>query len=194
MPCSAVRNSKISKRSKIEAQSTVYNSSFDDYSYCGYRCTIINASIGKFCSISDSVIIGQGNHPMNWVSTSPAFYKERGIIKKDLANLSFPSETKKITIDSDVWIGTNVIIKSGVHIGVGAIVGMGSVVVKDVEPYTIVAGNPAKEIKKRFEPFLIERLIGSKWWELDYNELKNLSQYMDNPEVFLEHINGSNKK
>lgn len=101
----------------------------------------------KYC-----VSVGLAKHPMTWVSTSPAFYCGRGSIPKNLAVLDFCSDAPKTVIGHDVWIGKGVFIKGGVEIGNGAIIGMGSVVTKDVPPYTIVAGNPAREIRLRFTP------------------------------------------
>lgn len=134
------------------------------FSFCGRNCHINNTKIGSFCSIAGNVKIGLGSHPVSWVSTSCAFYKGRDSISKRLANLEYSSKPKQTIIEHDVWIGENAIIKDGVHIGVGAIIGSGAVVTKDIGPYEIYAGVPARFIRKRFSDQMINDLLNSKWW------------------------------
>jgi acetyltransferase-like isoleucine patch superfamily enzyme len=185
---SSIFKSKIHKKSKVESGSLIVNSFFDKYSYCGYDCEIINTSISSFCSISNNVKIGGENHPINWVSTSPVFYKGRDSINYKFSNFDRIDQQTTL-IKSDVWIGANVLIKQGITIEVGSIVGMGSVVTKNVEPYSIVAGNPAVLIKKRFDDNTITRLLTSKWWEMSDSELKKFAIYFNSPDLFLKEIN-----
>ncbi len=185
---SAIMNSIIDKTAKIEAGSLVINSQFGRYSYCGNDCSFVNVSCGNFCSISNFVKIGGGTHPQNWVSTSPAFYYGRDSISKRLANLRYDYSDKKTIIGNDVWIGYNVIIKSGVHIGDGAIIGMGSVVTHDVQPYSIVGGNPARELRKRFDEKTIERLMDIKWWTFSDEDIAKISDCFDDPNTLFERI------
>jgi acetyltransferase-like isoleucine patch superfamily enzyme len=129
-------------------------------------------SVGKYCSIAEGVaIILGGEHKTNWITTYP-FWVAGG----DFADLrDFPAHngTKgDVIIGNDVWIGMNALILSGVTIGDGAVVGAGSVVAKDVGPYTIVAGNPATPIRKRFNEETIEKLLKIKWWDWDTARLK----------------------
>lgn len=183
----ALSRVKIHRTSKIEAGSIVINSVFDKYSFCGYNCKIIDAKIGSFCSIADGVVIGGAEHPVHWVSSSPVFYLGRDSVKKKFSE--FRREPNKQTvIGHDVWIGERAIIKAGVNIGTGAVIGMGAVVTKDVHPYEIVGGVPAKRIKKRFDDELISKLLNSKWWESDEKLLENAAQYIRVPEQFLEEI------
>ncbi|MDK2946242.1 MAG: chloramphenicol O-acetyltransferase type [Geotoga sp.] len=170
---SAIKNSKIHKTAKIGSGSHIVNSTFGKYSYCGYDCQIINADIGSFCSIANNVVIGMGEHPINWVSTSPVFYENRNFSKLKFSTHK-REPVKRTKIGNDVWIGERVLIKQGVSVGDGAIIGMGSVVTKDVEPYTIVAGVPAKVIRKRFEDYIIEELEKIKWWDFDEEKLKDM--------------------
>jgi acetyltransferase-like isoleucine patch superfamily enzyme len=155
------------------------------HSFCGYNCEIMNADIGSFCSIANGVIVGGGMHPYNWVSMSPVFYEGRDSVKAKFSKHKRVT-VKRTIIGHDVWIGQNALIKQGVNVGVGAVVGMGSVVTKDVPPYSIVAGSPAKEIKKRFDNKLIRELINSKWWELKDKELFQFAVYFKNPKDFVE--------
>ena len=190
LPLSAIRDCQLEQPCKINAQSTVLSSTMGRYSYCGYGCTLLHCEIGRFCSISDNVAAGLAGHPMDWVSTSPAFHFGRGSIPKDLAALSYDASAPRTVIGNDVWIGRNVLIKPGVTIGNGAVVGMGSVVTHDVPPYAVVAGNPARTVKFRFAPELAERLEASRWWELEPSVLKKYAPLVNDPEAFLREIEG----
>lgn len=192
LPGTSIRNTQIEQPVKINARSTVIDSSIGRYSYCGYNCTILNAQIGRFCSISDNVIIGQACHPLDWVSTSSAFYRVKDSIPKDLAQLDFSANPERTVIGNDVWVGLNTIVKAGVKIGDGAVIAMGSIVTKDVKPYAIVGGNPAKTMKMRFDDRTIERLLRSEWWKMERGQLQNYAKVMNNAEAFLEAVN--NKK
>lgn len=156
----AVINSKVDKTSHIGSGTNFVSSEIGAMSYCGHDCGIIQCKIGKFCSIANYVIIGGDEHPVDWVSTSPAFYDGGGMKIK----LSHHKRTERKTtiIGNDVWIGNGSFIKQGVTIGTGAVIGMGSVVTRDVEPYDIVAGCPAKSIRKRFDDITIEKLLQSE--------------------------------
>lgn len=130
--------------------------------------------IGKFCSIACGAkfLFTSGNHNLKSLSTYtfPIFYEEWGL---DIGNICDAWNNKgDIIIGNDVWIGYEAIIMSGVKIGDGAIIGARAVVTKDVPPYTIVGGVPAKIIRKRFDDKTIEKLLKLKWWDWDYNKIK----------------------
>lgn len=180
----AIYNSVLDKSAVIESGSHIVNSSFGKYSYCGYDCEIINCKIGAFCSLGNNIKIGGANHPYNWVSTSPVFYEGRDSLKKKFATFTRPKD-KDTIIGNDVWIGHNSIILQGVNIGDGAVIGSGSVVTKDVPPYSIVGGNPARIIKKRFDDIIIEKLLECKWWDLNEKKLKDLAVYIQSPKDFI---------
>ena len=184
----AIKNSKIDRKAKVEAGSVFLSSSMKKYSYCGYDCQFVNVEVGAFCSISNNVVIGGGNHPLNWVSTSPAFYKGRDSISKRLATLEYDSSDAHTIIGNDVWIGNGVWIKPGVIIGDGAVLGMGSVVTKDVEPYTVVGGNPAKVIRKRFDDETIQKLLAIKWWEWEDDKILSYSKYFNDTNELLSKL------
>ena len=166
-------NVKIGKNVIIKENCRIQkNVVIDDFTFINHSTQIdTNCKyIGKFCSISHGVKIGLGPHPLNFFSTSPIFYEPyRGFVKKQLYN---EFEDKGYTeIGNDVLIGANAIILAGVKVGDGAVIGAGSVVTKNVPPYAVVAGNPAKIIKYRFDEKIIKKLLKLKWWEKDINEI-----------------------
>lgn len=163
------------------------NSTFGKYSFCGYDCTIVNSDIGAFCSIASNVVIGGARHPMEWVSMSPVFYAGRDSIKKKFSEHNRIDDVRTI-IGNDVWIGENALIKSGVSIGDGAVIGMGSVVTKSIPPYVIVAGCPAKIIRKRFDDYIVDKLLQIKWWEFDDMRLHKYAKYVKTPDIFIHEV------
>lgn len=186
IPGSAIINTRVPQTSKIEARSTVIDSSLGGYSYAGYGCTIINCEMGNFTSVADNVKIGLGDeHPLHWASTSPAFYYGRDSIPKDLAAKEYDPQGPLTKIGNDVWIGTGSYIKAGVSIGDGAVIGMGSIVTRDVPPYAVVAGTPAKLIRYRFDEEVRERLIRTEWWNLPKNRIRELAKNIDDVEMFI---------
>lgn len=183
----AVRGSQIHKTARISAGTLVSYSSIGKYSYTGYDCTIVNTEIGNFCSLGSNIKIGGASHPLDWGSTSTVFCGYNQLIKKKFANHEFDPSVRT-TIGSDVWIADNALIKAGITIGTGAVIGMGAVVTKDVKPYEIWAGNPARCIKKRFDDKTINRLCESKWWELEDERIEEVGQYINDIEKFLAEL------
>lgn len=136
--------------------------------------------IGKFCQIARGVefVMNGANHQMNAVSTFP-FYTLEGWNMDALKMEDLPVKGDTI-IGNDVWIGQNAVILPGVHIGDGAIIGTNSVVGGNVPPYTIVIGNPAKELRKRFDEELIEMMLQWKWWDKPIEEINALIPILTN--------------
>lgn len=130
--------------------------------------------IGKFCQIGAGVefVMNGANHQMNCVSTFP-FYTLEGwnMAAPALSDLPFKGDT---VIGNDVWIGQNAVILPGVHIGDGAIIGANCIVGSDIEPYTIVIGNPVQELRKRFDDELIDLMLRFKWWDKSVEEIDEL--------------------
>jgi len=161
-----IRNCSFGYHNRIYDKSILCNVLLGDYSYVGGDCRLMNASIGKFCSIGPSVWIGGlPSHPLELKSTFPGFYqKDSSYYGVEPEYEYLEPEFKHITIGNDVWIGARAIIMDGVTIGDGAVVATGAVVTKDIPPYAIVGGVPAKIISFRFSEEEIEKLLKSEWW------------------------------
>lgn len=156
--------------------------------YIGRR-TYIGAcsSIGQFTSISFDVKIGLIAHPLNYISTSPIFYaKRRGWVNENSYN-----ETNQglAEIGNDVLISANVTILAGIKIGDGAVIGAGAFVNRDIPPYAIVIGSPARVIKYRFNDDTIMELEKIKWWDMSKDELLKYKSFFNNPEEFIKIYN-----
>ncbi len=150
-------------------------------SHIGYGTYIVgengyihDCKIGRFCSIASNCHIGLGDHSLHMVSTSPLFYSAHTLLPEHFLTESLPQpeqtigDTKyKVMIGNDVWMGYNVCVKEGVTIGDGAIIGAKSLVTRDIPPYAIAVGTPAKVIKYRFTPEQIQKLLTIKWWDRD---------------------------
>lgn len=182
-------NTVINNPNIIVGDYTVYNDFVNDPSLFEknnvlYHYPINNDSliIGKFCSIACGAkfIFNSANHTLKSFSTYsfPLFYDEWEL---DKSNLTSAWDNKgDIVIGNDVWIGYDAVIMSGVHIGDGAIIATRAVVTKDVPPYTIVGGVPAKEIRKRFDEETISKLLEMKWWDRPIDQIKKLLPYIQN--------------
>ena len=153
--------------------------------YIGRHSIISNTNIGKYCSIGPNLICGYGIHPTNGISTSPSFYSsdpQNGLI---FCTKNKIDERKTINIGNDVFIGVNVTILDGVNIGDGAVIGAGAVVNKDIPPYAVAVGVPAKIAKYRFDEDTIKKLLEIKWWDFDNDKIKDVEKYFLEVDKFL---------
>jgi virginiamycin A acetyltransferase len=169
---SRVVNSQLGKYVRIDRGNFILNTEIDDYSYTGSNDVIIHSKIGKYCSISWGVTIGPGEHDYTRITSHDFLYNDFCELRPNSKKLPYDRFEKKCAIGNDVWIGTNSTILRGTKIGDGAIVGANSLVNKDVPPYAIVVGSPAKIIKFRFSEQIINELLDLKWWNLPPNIIK----------------------
>lgn len=182
----ADKSSTIGAFSVLFRNANLLDSSLGAYSYVQSNTTICNAEIGPFCSIAGGVSIGLGAHATYMVSTSPVFYdKNQPLPKFFTQERLFTEIFPRTVVGADVWVGQGAMVKAGVRIGAGAIIGAGSVVVKDVPPYAVAAGNPCRAIKLRFSEDICQKLLDSKWWEFDAMRLGKLAPLFVDPELFL---------
>lgn len=180
----AIASSTVNKHAKVCSGSQITGSQIDRYSYIGHDCFVVKARISSFVSVADNCRIGGATHPMERVSMSPVFHKGKNVMKKNFARIdSIP--TPITTIGADVWLGAGVTVLSGVSIGTGAVIGAGSVVTKDVGPYEIWAGNPARKIRDRFDEETKEKLLTTKWWEWSEEKLKNHGKLFSDVSAFV---------
>jgi acetyltransferase-like isoleucine patch superfamily enzyme len=174
---------------KIHEHSIISSSKIDSYTYIGGNSFIKNSTIGKFCSIAPEVRIGLGIHPVEYISTYPGFYSNKASGAFKFHHDKTIQEHLPIIIGNDVWIGTRAMIMDGVTIGDGAVVAAGCVVTKDITPYSIVGGVPARLIKKRFTEDQIKMLLEYKWWDKEIEFIRENAQLFLLPERFLQFIN-----
>lgn len=182
-----IRNAKLGHICHISGGTRFYNSSIEDYSYIGRNSYFFKTNIGKYCSIADGCNCGMPEHRLDIVSTSPVFLTGSNRMSTCFGKLNHKSY-EITTIENDIWIGTNVTIRAGVKIRTGAVIGMGSIVTKDVPAYAIVAGNPAKVIRYRFDESTRNRLLQSNWWDLDRQTIQRLAVYFDKPDILLSEV------
>ncbi|MGZ3763982.1 MAG: CatB-related O-acetyltransferase [Mucilaginibacter sp.] len=171
----------ISDKAGLQRFVIVRESTIGEYSYIGHSSNIFRVNIGKFCSISRYVNIGLSSHPTNFISTSPIFFSVKNATGTTWSDKDvYDDRPDPIVIGNDVWIGMNVTVTTGITIGNGAVIAAHSVVTKDVPPYGIVAGVPAKLIKYRFDAPTIEKLQKLSWWDLPEAFIKkHLSKFQN---------------
>ena len=181
-------NSKLEKYNVIFNNTTICNSSMGDHTYIQRNSSILNCAIGKFCSIGPNVNIGLGQHPIERVSTHPAFYSITQPLAVTFATGDTFEPYKPIAIGNDVWIGHSSLIMDGVKIGNGAVIAANSVVTTDVPPYAIAGGVPAKVIRYRFDNETIRKIDGSQWWNEPEEWLRKNCTHFESTEEFLKRI------
>lgn len=173
-PSALVHASTLGRYTEVGARTKVLETTLDDYSYVVNDSDIAYARIGRFVSIASHARINPGNHP-TWRAAQAHFtYRANAYWPDEEDDVSFFEwrRNQPVVIGHDVWIGHGTIVLAGRSIGVGAVVGAGSVVTKDVEPYTIVVGNPARELRRRFPEPISSRLERLAWWAWSHERLR----------------------
>lgn len=182
-------NSRLGEFTEVGISNFYENVILDDYSYTGQFCFLQNVEIGKFVNIAPMVRIGATNHPMERPTLHHFTYRRKmyGFDDKDDEDFFKKRESNKVYIENDVWIGHGAVILPGVTIGNGSIVGSGAIVTKNVEPYTVVVGVPAKTIKKRFNDDIISKFESIKWWNWSHEKInENFKNFLLDAYNFVE--------
>lgn len=199
--CIFAKNSSISSTDIFEGNNYISGRVIDSYvgygTYISDRCFFRGCKIGKYCSIAPDVKMLRGTHPTrDFVSTSPAFYLKdnpvgKSYVDKDLFSPEARSKIDReyeLVIGNDVWIGQHALLLQGISIGDGAIIGAGAVVTKDVPPYAIIGGVPAKVMRYRFEEQQIMALEKIKWWDRDEKWVMKHANLFVSIETFLDYM------
>ena len=164
-PTASVRDSRLGKWTEVGARTKIAESVFGDYSYICEDGNVIYTDIGRFCSIAAGCRINPGNHPLHRAALHHFTYRAFQFDLGDDDDAFFDwRRGDAVTLGHDVWVGHGAVILPGVTVGTGAAIGAGAVVTKDVAPFTIVAGVPAKPIRRRFPEAVIEGLLKLAWW------------------------------
>jgi phosphonate metabolism protein (transferase hexapeptide repeat family) len=189
-----VRDCTLGRYTEVGARTSIIETALGDYSYIVNDGEVIYTTIGKFCSIAAMARINPGNHPMWRASQSHFTYRASAYFDdaEDEPTFFDWRRAHPVTIGHDVWIGHGAIILPGRSVGDGAVIAAGAIVAKDVPPYSIVAGTPARIVRPRFEGAIARRLQALQWWDWDHGHLRGaLDDFRHLPiEAFLEKHGG----
>ena len=187
----SIKNAKFEGANVIQNEVDVSNSHIGYGTVIGSKTKLTNSLIGRFCSIACNVHVVTATHPLNFVSTYPGFYNTRnnypfGKGSVEIEEFIKTSRGYSVEIGNDVWIGEGVTIKGGIKIGDGAVIGMNATLTKDVPPYAIVGGIPAKIIKYRLSDEQIKKLLQIKWWNWSPNIISKRKEDFINIDEFIK--------
>jgi phosphonate metabolism protein (transferase hexapeptide repeat family) len=189
-PGCKIVNSTFGAYCEVGEGSRVLNSTFEDYAYCDRLADIANTTVGKFANIAAMTRIGPTDHPMGNASLHHFLYRSSYYWDDTPDDAAFMARraARRTVIGPDTWIGHGAVVKPEVTLGAGAVVASGAVVTKDVAPYMIVAGVPARVLRPRFPAAVAERLMRLAWWDWDHDRLRAaLEDFRALPaEAFLE--------
>ncbi|WFU41675.1 DapH/DapD/GlmU-related protein [Bradyrhizobium sp. CB82] len=173
-PTAKLHEIKLGAYCEVGARTILHEVTMGDYSYVVNDTQITYTTIGKFCSIAAMTRVNPGNHPMQRASQAHFTYRASAYFPGESDEAEFFDWRRQhhVHIGHDVWIGHGAIVLPGRNIGTGAVVAAGAVVTKDVPTYTIVAGNPARPIRRRFSDEIAGRLAKLAWWDWDHESLR----------------------
>lgn len=190
-PFAILTDTQVDKTTAIRPLVKMERATIGKCSSMGTMSAAYDCEIGNFCNIARECYIGGASHPLDYVSTSVCFY-----LKENYNGICYNEHNynwhTKTFIGNDVWIGIRTVVLGGVTISDGAVIGAGSIVTKDVGPYEIWAGNPARFIRKRFDDDTIEKLLQSKWWNWDDKELLESGYLFTDTKKFKEYLKSKN--
>jgi phosphonate metabolism protein (transferase hexapeptide repeat family) len=182
-----VRESDVGPWTELGRNTWLVESTFGDYSYTAGDVQIIYSDIGKFCSIASHVRINPGNHPMWRVTQHHMTYRRKQYGFGDDGQEVFAwRRENRVTVGHDVWIGHGATLMPGVSVGHGAVIGAGAVVTKDIEPYTIAVGVPAKPLRTRFSEEVVAKLLDIAYWDWSREQLEAGFEDLYDMDTFLE--------
>ncbi len=189
-----VTNSTLGRYTELGRGTVILNSELGDYSYTTRFCDIANTTVGKFCNIASFARIGPTDHPLDRASLHHFLYRSDDYWSDAGRDEAFFDHraSRRTTIGHDTWIGHGAIVRPEITVGDGAVVAAGAVVTRDVDPYTIVAGVPAKPLRRRQPPEIAERMVALAWWDWDHERLRAaLEDFRALPaEAFLDKYEG----
>jgi phosphonate metabolism protein (transferase hexapeptide repeat family) len=171
-PSASVRDSTLGAYTEVGARTTLAEVEMGDYSYVVHDAQVIYATIGRFCSIASHTRVNPGNHPLERVALNHFTYRASAYgLGPDEAGFFDWRRSHRVVLGHDVWLGHGVIVLPGVTIGTGAAIGAGAVVTKDVPPFAVAVGNPARVIRFRFPEAVRDSLLRVAWWDWPRDKL-----------------------
>jgi len=174
-PTASVKNCTFGRYCEVMAHARLLEVEMGDYSYCAHGADIFCTTIGKFSNIAAATRINPGNHPMDRAAMHHFMYRSAQYWENAEDDQSFFDWRRqyRVEIGHDTWLGHGAIVLPGRRIATGAVVGAGAVVTKDVAPYELVAGNPARRLRMRFPDAICRRLLALAWWDWDHARLRD---------------------